>query len=249
MPTATQTVASATAMSGGCGELRVVEDAEPPGPVAGEREDERGEAERPEGRGVEEEPGPEPGDRPEDRPAQERERDERRRARGPAWPLATSSGVTIVTWRSASDADDPEPAFTQSSDGHRPPLAHEHDHLVERVEVDERRALDLLVRVDVALVHARDGADRDAAREERLEAARALDPAVTTVSPTLDLLVLRDAVELMSGVVLDAARARSRRAPCAGRSADAALSWSVRRRTFDAFDVVVDRRSRRDPGR
>ena len=51
-------------------------------------------------------------------------------------------------------------------------LRDQHEHRLERREVDERLHLDVLEDVGVVLADARDEADRDVARVERRELAR-----------------------------------------------------------------------------
>ena len=71
-------------------------------PVAGEREQERGEPERPERRGVDEQPGEEAADGADDRAAEERDRDERDEQEVGHAAEHVEIDVKIETWRIAA---------------------------------------------------------------------------------------------------------------------------------------------------
>ena len=111
-------------------------------PVAGERQQQRGDAERPEVRGVDEQAAEEAGGRAEDRPAQERDRDERHEQQvGRA-----ADDLDRVQDRDLDDRgdEDDERALSASSALTARPFGTSTSDGVERVEVDERLDLDRL---------------------------------------------------------------------------------------------------------
>ena len=163
------------------------------GPVAGQRQQQRGEAERPERGHVDDQPGEEPGDGSGDRPAEQRDRNE-----GDEQHVRT--GAADRDRRERRHLHDRDEEHDQRDLRRRPRahgllvLADEHEDRVDAVEVGERLDLHLLPQVGVGLPHARHPPDRDPAGIERGELARAPAGGDDGVADR-DLELLRDAVE------------------------------------------------------
>ena len=112
-----------------------------------------------------------PGGRPDDRAAQERDADDRheQQVRRPVQDRHVREDRDLED----RGEEDERAGLRPVEDHGVVRLADEDDHGLEGREVDERVALHLLVEVDVGLAHLVDGADRDPARVERGEVARA----------------------------------------------------------------------------